>query len=89
MENKHPTKAVLSEEDFVAWPNCSVPDCENKVTHYSDKCYPHTHGWDAVRGNLLSRIGRAERRQKRQKSRSNLEEIKWCQSELERIKNFR
>lgn len=35
---------VYSENDFGAWPNCSVPDCGAKVfcEGGSDKCYPHT-----------------------------------------------
>lgn len=35
---------IYSEEDFESWPNCSVPDCSNKVFcgGGSDKCYPHT-----------------------------------------------
>ena len=26
------------------WPNCNVPDCPNKSTHNSERCYPHTFG---------------------------------------------
>jgi hypothetical protein len=36
----HPTRAVPTQAELKARANCSVPDCENKVTHGSDKCYP-------------------------------------------------
>jgi hypothetical protein len=42
------------------WPNCSVPDCEYKTALGSDKCFPHTHGWEAVRANLRKRIENPE-----------------------------
>jgi hypothetical protein len=33
-------------EPMLAWPNCSVPDCQFKtcLSLNSDKCYPHTTG---------------------------------------------
>lgn len=52
----HPINPNPSEEELLAWANCSVPDCENKVTHDSDKCYPHTYGWEPVKRNLRRRI---------------------------------
>lgn len=37
---------MSKEPDLSWWPNCSVPDCPNKVCLrlYSDKCWPHTVG---------------------------------------------
>lgn len=52
----HPTTWPLTEADVAGWANCSVPDCDGKVAHGSDKCYPHTYGWEAVRKNLRQRI---------------------------------
>jgi hypothetical protein len=49
----HPTRATASAAELAAWANCSVPDCDAKVTHNSDRCYPHTHGWAATRENYL------------------------------------
>ena len=38
-------KITAEEGDFMGqWPNCDVPDCENKscLRLKSTKCYPHT-----------------------------------------------
>ena len=37
----------LVEVDLDNWPNCAVPDCENKacISEASDKCFPHTFGF--------------------------------------------
>lgn len=85
--NHHPSKPELTQADLDAWPNCAVADCENKVTWESDKCFPHTHGWEAVRANVRTRLAKAERLYKKAKTPANLEEIQWCQSELVRLKD--
>lgn len=81
----HPTKPELTQADFDAWPNCSVPDCEYKVTHDSDKCFPHARGWEAVRANIRERLAKAEEDYKRRKTEELRTEIKWCRSELTRL----
>lgn len=85
--NHHPTTPTLTHEQFAAWPNCSVDGCGNKVTHFSDKCYPHTHGWEAVRKNIRERLALAEQKYKKHKTQEMREEIKWCKDQLEEIKD--
>lgn len=41
----HPRSFPPSLDEFLSWKNCSIPDCDAKVTHNSDKCAPHTYGW--------------------------------------------
>ncbi len=36
----------ISQEVLDNWPNCSVPDCPNKICKWlsKDKCHPHATG---------------------------------------------
>lgn len=89
--NHHPDpklKPELTQADLDAWPNCPVPGCTNKVTWDSDKCFPHTHGWEAVRNNVRERLAIAEQDTKHRNSPKNHEEIAWCKAKLEEIKDF-
>lgn len=83
----HPTTSTLTQEQLDAWANCAVPDCDGKVTHKSDKCYPHTHGWEAVRRNVRERLADAEKQHKRNPTKDTREEIQWCQSKLMELKD--
>lgn len=88
--NNHPT-GELTDEVLAAWPNCSVPDCEYKVTHDSDKCFPHTHGWEAVRENLRKQLKDAyevfEFSGDMDEVKEAYADIAQCKLELEQIKN--
>lgn len=57
----NPTGGIPTAEELAAWPNCSVPDCEAKVTHGSDKCYPHTYGQQAALENCKRTLARLKR----------------------------
>ncbi len=85
----HPTKPNLTQADLDAWANCSVADCDAKVTHDSDKCFPHTYGWAAVRKNLTRRLDEAQRKYEVSASQRTAEEIAWCQEELRKIEGRR
>lgn len=85
----HPTTATLTEAQLEAWANCAIPDCPNKVTHDSDKCFPHTHGWEAVRRNVRERLAKAERERRRKPTQDNAAEIRWCQEKLKEIRDYR
>ena len=85
--NHHPTNPMLTHEQFAAWPNCSVKGCDAKVTHNSDKCYPHTHGWEAVRKNVRERLAFAEKKFAKHKTQELRDEIKWCKKRLDEIKD--
>jgi hypothetical protein len=83
----HPTTPTLTQEQLDAWANCEVPDCGNKVTHDSDKCYPHTHGWEAVRRNVRDRLAKAQKQYRRKPTLETLEEIQCCENKLREIKD--
>lgn len=89
MQTGHPTTATITQAQLDAWANCAVPDCGNKVTHNSDKCYPHTHGWEAVRRNVRERLAKAERQHNKKPTDDTLFEINWCQKKLAEIRDFK
>jgi hypothetical protein len=84
--NHHPTTPTLTKAQFDAWPNCQVKGCTAKVTHNSDKCFPHTYGWEAVRKNVIDRLAFADKKYDKHKTKELREEIKWCKGKLEEIK---
>ena len=84
--NHHPTTPTLTQKQFDAWPNCPVKGCTAKVTHSSDKCFPHTYGWEAVRKNVRESLALAEEKYAKHKTQENRDEIKWCKDKLEEIK---
>ena len=49
-------RVKLPKEVLDAWPNCAVPDCQNKVCcrFESIYCYPHTFGLPMdAEGNVI------------------------------------
>lgn len=87
-KNFHPTTPTITAAQLEEWPNCSITGCFAKVTHHSDKCYPHTHGWEAVRKNVRERLALAEQKYGKHKTQELREEIDWCKNKLEEIKDY-